>query len=84
MKKYVSAGIIGTLVGIAPAKAIECRVAVPRHNSTISDLRDALNDYERCLRSSQGTDDCARQFRNLKGIQSDFETVVSDYQDCRP
>lgn len=60
-----------------------CQDALDQYNTVLSDVRDALHDYGRCVSDSHGHDDCATEFSTLQSTQDDFESAVSNYQgDC--
>ena len=46
----------------------------------MSDIGSALTRYARCLRLSDGRDDCSSQFRQLKSAQADLESAVSQIE----
>lgn len=59
----------------------KCRDAIAAYNSTVDDVSSALRRYSQCFASSRGTDDCSSEFSRLRSAQSDFESVVSNYED---
>ncbi len=58
----------------------DCRDAIDRYNSAISDISSYLRRYTNCVSGSQGQDDCSSEFRRMKSAQDDFESAVSDYR----
>jgi hypothetical protein len=82
-KTLVSALFIAMLApSVAPkahASPIECREAVDKYNSAVSDVSDALKRYRSCVADSQGHDDCSSEFSRLRSAQDDFESGVSEY-----
>lgn len=57
----------------------ECKEAVDKYNTAISEIEGYLRRYTNCVAGSQGRDDCSFEFRRLKSSQDDFETAVSEY-----
>jgi len=74
----VAAGVL-ICASMKPAKA-DCSSAISSYNSAVSDIDSYLKRYTRCLSSSNGSDDCASEFRRLRSAQNDFESAVSQYQ----
>ncbi len=70
------------LISIPSASASpgDCRAAIDRYNSAISDVSDALRGYAACVSNSGGHDDCASEFSRLRSAQDDFESAVEDYE----
>lgn len=71
-----------TLISIPSASASpeDCRAAIDRYNSAISDVSDALRSYASCVSNSSGHDDCSSEFSRLRSAQDDFESAVQDYE----
>ena len=64
----------------ADASPEDCRMAIDRYNSAISDVSDALRSYASCVSNSSGHDDCSSEFSRLRSAQDDFESAVQDYE----
>lgn len=89
MKSYSSALLILIASGIIDAQSAyaspeQCKYAIEKYNSTISNIQYSLRRYTTCLSNSQGHEDCSYEFRKLKYDQSDYENVVSEMSsECR-
>jgi hypothetical protein len=69
----------------APAFAnrSECNDAIEKYNSVIDDLSSTLQRYTRCVKGSEGKEDCSSEFRRLRNVQSEFEDTVNAVRnDC--
>ena len=77
-----ASGLLFSIIVTQPAMADpeECREAIDRYNSAISDVSTALRRYASCVSDSRGHDDCSIEFHHLRSAQDDFESAVSDYQ----
>ena len=85
MRKLSSAIVCGAIFSVvvtqqAIADPEECREAIDRYNSAISDVSAALRRYASCVSDSRGHDDCSSEFHRLRSAQDDFESAVSEYQ----
>jgi hypothetical protein len=75
--------IVSVAIPTASAEPDECRYAVSRYNSVLSDISSSLRRYANCVSESQGRDDCGSEFRHLRSAQDDFESAVSHFRgDC--
>jgi hypothetical protein len=81
----IGAITIGIVLAIADVKADPeaCRDALDQFKSARSDVSDSLRSYASCVSSSDGHDDCSREFSQVHSAQDDFESAVSSYEgDC--
>jgi hypothetical protein len=71
-------------VHLAHAGPEECRQAVDDYDVVMSELTEALGQYEKCVTESNGEDICEIEFEHLQSAQQDFQTAVLTYQnECR-
>lgn len=57
--------------------ADSCRDAQDRYRRSLNTVAVAIKHYTTCLSESYGKDDCAIEFRRLRGAQAEYEEVVS-------
>jgi hypothetical protein len=74
----VVCGTLFSVIFVQPTVADprECREAIDRYNSAISDVSTALRRYASCVSDSRGHDDCSSEFSSLRSAQDDFESAV--------
>jgi hypothetical protein len=75
---YVLA-VVAFPVRIAVAGPDECRDAMERYVTAVSDLNYALRGYASCVAESRGHDRCSLEFSRLRSAQDDFDAAVSNY-----
>ena len=80
MTKIIGAVALALLSGI-PARADPeaCQGAVLVLRSARNNVGDYLRRYASCVSRSNGHDNCAREFAQLRPAQDDFELAVSGY-----
>ncbi|ACL60469.1 hypothetical protein [Methylobacterium nodulans] len=78
-----AAPILILALSVQPAWA-DCTGATDRYNTAVEEVAYQLKRYARCVRDSDGADDCAMEFGRLRNSQTDFEGAVADRQsECR-
>jgi hypothetical protein len=86
MKMY---SVVVTLVALALVPGAEAdrdarRKAADSYEIAVTNVIDALRNYEKCLVASRGRDPCLEEFSDLDMAQDRFETAVSEYGErCR-
>jgi hypothetical protein len=82
MIKVIGAAALGValLSGIsATADPEACQGAILVFRSARGSVGDYLRRYASCVSRSNGHDNCAREFAQLRPAQDDFELAVSGY-----
>ena len=83
MTRVISAATLGVallLSGIsATADPDACPGAIVVLRSARNSVGDYLRRYASCVSRSNGHDNCAREFAQLRPAQDDFELAVSGY-----
>lgn len=55
-----------------------CRDAMSAYNDMVVAIHAAARNYERCVTSSLGRDDCGAEYIELQVAQRDFEAAVDE------
>jgi hypothetical protein len=82
MTKVIGAAALGVVLlgGVsATADPEECQGAMLVFRSARNSVGDYLRRYASCVSHSNGHDNCAREFAELRPAQDDFELAVSGY-----
>jgi hypothetical protein len=62
----------------------ECRQALDDYDVVMSELTEALGQYEKCVTESHGEDVCEIAFMQLQSVHEEFQSAVLTYQnECR-
>ena len=84
MKRVVLVSLLALSGSTASAQADKCNAAIETYNKAVRSVGSAMDDYERCVDSSRGKDDCSWRFRDLQSKHSDFQDAVRRIGfDCR-
>jgi hypothetical protein len=61
-----------------------CKQAAKHYEIAVTEVTDALRNYEKCIVASRGRAACSEEFSDLDVAQDQFETAVSEYEKgCR-
>ena len=81
MKRVFSAVLaLACSCRLAGADAETCRAATEQYQSVLDEVSDAIRAYATCIYDSQGGDNCASEFAELREAQDHFESAVALYQ----
>jgi hypothetical protein len=70
--------LVFVVASMGNSDADACQRAATRYEIAVTDVIDALHNYEKCLVASRGRDPCLEEFSDLDLAQDRFETAVSE------
>ena len=77
MRNILAVVIVALSASEGFADQLQCNSAASDYNYEVGLLSDALRDYAKCLKSTDGTYDCGREFDKLKDQQFRYKMASS-------